>query len=413
MCHNHKIRRRVYLNILVINGGSSSLKYQVYDMTRGTVTAKGVCERIGMDGSVLTHKALEQGTSHVYEDAMPDHTAAIALVFKALTAKEGGVFASLAEINAIGHRVLHGGDRFTASVVVTDEIEQTIEDLIPLGPLHNPANLEGIRACKKLMPGIPQVAVFDTAFHQTMPDKAFIYPIPYEYYDKYGVKLRRYGFHGSSHRYVSERAAKFLGRENDPNFKLIVAHLGNGSSFSACLGGKCQDTSMGLTPLEGIPMGTRSGSVDPAILQFLMQREGYDITTMVDKVLNKQSGMLGVSGVSSDFRDLHAASDTNPRAKLALDIFAYDGKKLIASYAAALGGVDAIAFTAGVGENDDVVRAAMTEGLEFMGVKLDAAENAKRGGERDISSPDSKVKILVIPTDEEFVIAADTQQLTK
>ncbi|MDR0818862.1 MAG: acetate kinase, partial [Oscillospiraceae bacterium] len=378
------------MNILVINGGSSSLKYQLYDMSRGIVTAKGVCERIGQDGSVLTHQALEKGTKHKYEEPMPDHTAAISLVFKALIAPDGGVLKSLSEISAVGHRVLHGGDKFTASVIVTDEVEKAIEDLIPLGPLHNPANLAGIRACKTLMPGVPQVAVFDTAFHQTMPAKAYIYAIPYEYYEKYGVKLRRYGFHGSSHRYVSGRAAEFLGRENDPEFKVIVCHLGNGSSFSACKGGKCVDTSMGLTPLEGIAMGTRSGSIDPAILKFIMNREpGLDIDKMVDEVLNKKSGVLGVSGVASDFRDLdNAAADGNERAQLAVDIFRYEGKKLIGSYAAALGGVDAIVFTAGVGENSSEVRADMVEGLEFMGVKLDEAENAKRGGERVISSPD-------------------------
>jgi len=404
------------MKILVINGGSSSLKYQLYNMDNGDVIAKGVCERIEMDGSVLTHKALLKGTEHVYKKPMPDHTAAISLVFDALTAPDGGVISSLSDIDAVGHRVLHGGDQFTASALVTDEVLAAIRACVPLGPLHNPANLKGIEACQKLMPGTPQVAVFDTAFHQTMPEKAYMYAIPYEYYDKYGVKLRRYGFHGSSHRYVSAKAAEFLGRENDPNFKVVVAHLGNGSSFSACLGGKCQDTSMGLTPLEGIPMGTRSGSIDPAILQFIMKRDGIDIDTMVDKILNKSSGMLGVSGVSSDFRDLESAQAAgNVRADLSLEIFKYYGKKLVASYAAALGGADAIVFTAGVGENDDSVRAGICSGLEFMGVKLDSDKNTDRSfrGARDISAPDSKVRILVIPTDEEYVIASDTAALTQ
>jgi acetate kinase len=402
------------LKILVINGGSSSLKYQLYDMTGGDVLCKGVCERIGIADGILTHRIGD--AKYPYKQDMKDHTEAIALVFKALTAPadNGGVLKSLDEIDAIGHRVLHGGDKFTQSIIVTPEVEKVIEDCFPLGPLHNPANLAGIRACKKLMPNVPQIAVFDTAFHQTMPEVAYTYAIPREYYDKYGVKIRRYGFHGSSHRYVSAKAAEFLGREGDPNFRVVVAHLGNGSSFSACKGGECQDTSMGLTPLEGIPMGTRSGSIDPAILQFIINRENMDVGTMVDKVLNKQSGVLGISGVSSDFRDLEsAAADGNKDAQLALDIFCYAGKKLIAGYVAALGGADAIVFTAGVGENGPDTRAAMCEGLEFMGVKLDPDENAKRGGERVISAPDSKIKVLVIPTDEELVIATDTMKLAK
>ncbi|MDR2529994.1 MAG: acetate kinase [Oscillospiraceae bacterium] len=400
------------MNILVVNGGSSSLKYQLYDMEREVVTAKGLCERIGLGGSRLTHTAMESGVKTVYEGAMDDHKAAIAQVFNALVASEGGVLKSHTEIDAVGHRVLHGGDKFTESAIVTDEIEAMVEQLIPLGPLHNPANLAGIRACRDLMPGVPQVAVFDTAFHQTMPEHAYTYAIPYEYYDKYGVKLRRYGFHGSSHRYVSERAAKMLGRESDPNFKVIVCHLGNGSSFSACKGGRSVDTSMGLTPLEGIPMGTRSGSIDPTILQFIMNREGLSMDEMID-VLNKKSGVLGISCVSSDFRDIDgAAKEGNHNAQLALDIFRYVGKKLIGSYAAALEGVDAIAFTGGVGENSGDTRAAMTSGLEFMGVVLDAEKNAERGAERDVSAAESRVRILVIPTDEEFVIAADTVRLT-
>ncbi|MDR0857856.1 MAG: acetate kinase [Oscillospiraceae bacterium] len=398
------------MNILVINAGSSSLKYQTYDMTdKPVVTAKGVCERIGMDGSVLTHKV--GADKYVTETPMPDHTAAINAVFAALTSDKGGVLKSMADIDAVGHRVLHGADKFSESVIVTDEVEAVIEECIPLGPLHNPANLAGIRACKAIMPGVPQVAVFDTAFHQTMPDYAFTYALPYEYYEKY--KLRRYGFHGSSHRYVSQRAAEILGRENDPDFKLITCHLGNGSSFAAIKGGKCIDTSMGLTPLEGIEMGTRSGSIDPAILEFIMSREKIDVSEMTN-ILNKKSGVLGVSGVSSDFRDLDEAADSgNLRARLALNIFDYEGRKLIAGYAAALGGVDAIVFTAGIGENSPQIREHMTDGLEFIGISVDPAKNNIRGKEADVSIDGGKVRVLVIPTDEELVLASDTKRLAQ
>jgi acetate kinase len=396
------------MNILVINAGSSSLKYQLFNMDNESVTAKGVCERIGMDGSVLTHKPTG-AEPVVYNEPMPTHVNAIQLVFKALTAEKGGVIKSMSEINAVGHRVLHGGEKFSESVLVTPEVEAAIEENIPLGPLHNPANLMGIRACKEIMPGVPQVAVFDTAFHQTMPPKAFIYALPYEYYTKHHV--RRYGFHGTSHRFVSARAAQILGRENDPNFRIVTCHLGNGSSFAAVKGGKCMDTSMGITPLEGIPMGTRSGDIDPAILEYVMDKEKLDIKEMTN-ILNKKSGMLGISGISSDFRDLEtAANEGNERAQLALDIFTYDGGKLIASYIAALGGVDAIVFTAGVGENDGVTRARMCENLGFMGIKIDAEKNKQRGKELDITGEGGTVKVLVIPTNEELMIARDTQEI--
>ncbi len=396
------------MNILVINAGSSSLKYQLFNMDNESVTAKGVCERIGMDGSVLTHKPTG-AEPVVYNEPMPTHVNAIQLVFKALTAEKGGVIKSMSEINAVGHRVLHGGEKFSESVLVTPEVEAAIEENIPLGPLHNPANLMGIRACKEIMPGVPQVAVFDTAFHQTMPPKAFIYALPYDYYTKHHV--RRYGFHGTSHRFVSARAAQILGRENDPNFRIVTCHLGNGSSFAAVKGGKCMDTSMGITPLEGIPMGTRSGDIDPAILEYVMDKEKLDIKEMTN-ILNKKSGMLGISGISSDFRDLEtAANEGNERAQLALDIFTYDGGKLIASYIAALGGVDAIVFTAGVGENDGVTRARMCENLGFMGIKIDAEKNKQRGKELDITGEGGTVKVLVIPTNEELMIARDTQEI--
>ena len=396
------------MNILLINAGSSSLKYQLFDMTDESVIAKGICERIGMEGSEIKHKPT--GAPPIsYTEPMPDHKAAIKLVFAALTAEVGGVIKSMSEIDAVGHRVLHGADKFSESVLISPAVEQVIEDTIPLGPLHNPANLMGIRACKEIMPGVPQVAVFDTAFHQTMPPKAFIYALPYELYEKY--KIRRYGFHGSSHRYVSCRAAEILGRTGDEDFKVITCHLGNGSSFAAVKGGKCIDTSMGLTPLEGLPMGTRSGNIDPAILEFIMEHEKIDICEMTS-ILNKKSGMLGVSGISSDFRDLEEAYEAgNERAALALEIFCYDGTKLIGSYAAALGGVDAIVFTAGIGENDDFVREQMCKSLEFLGFKFDLNKNKARGIETTLSTPDSKVSVMIIPTNEELVIARDTEEI--
>ncbi len=394
------------MNILVINAGSSSLKYQLFNMDDETVAAKGLCERIGMEGSQLKHTPTG-GESVVYSEPMPDHVAAIKLVFKALTDPVSGVVKSMDEINAVGHRVLHGGDKFSASVLVTAPVKAAIEETIPLGPLHNPANLMGINACEQVMPNTPQVAVFDTAFHQTMPEKAFLYALPYKYYEEY--KVRRYGFHGSSHRYISARAIEMLGGKK--GLKIITCHLGNGSSLAAIEDGKCVDTSMGLTPLEGLPMGTRSGSIDPAILEFVMAREKVDVTEMTN-ILNKKSGVLGISGISSDFRDLgKAAAEGNHRAALAIEIFTYNVTKLIGSYAAAMGGADAIVFTAGVGENDPEMRKNIVDKLGFMGAKIDAEKNNIRGKEAIVSTDDSKVKVLVIPTNEELVIARDTQEI--
>lgn len=397
------------MKIFLVNAGSSSLKYQLFDMDDESVIAKGNCERIGMDGSFLKQKTAD-GKQLSYEEPMPNHFAAIKLVFKALTSEDSGVIKSMEEIDAVGHRVLHGGDKFSESVLINPDVEKAIEETIPLGPLHNPANLMGIRACREIMPHKPQVAVFDTAFHQSIPKKAYLYALPYEYYEKY--KIRRYGFHGSSHRYVSARAAEILGRVGDPEFKVITCHLGNGSSFAAVKGGVCMDTSMGLTPLEGIPMGTRSGSLDPAVIEFIMSHENIDINEMTE-ILNKKSGVLGISGISSDFRDLAEAYENgNELASLALEIFNYNGTKLIGSYAAAMGGVDALVFTAGIGENDDFVRKQMCAPLEFLGIKLNVELNAKvRGKEIDLSAPDSKVKVLLIPTNEELVIARDTKDI--
>ena len=398
------------MKILVINAGSSSLKYQVFDMVDESVLCKGVCERIGIEGSFMTHKHAD-GRKQEYHEDMKNHGDAIQLVFRALTDPEIGVISSMSEIGAVGHRVLHGGEKFTASTLVTEPVKATIREVIPLGPLHNPANLAGIEACEQAMPGVPQVAVFDTAFHQTMPPEAYMYALPYEYYKDYMV--RRYGFHGSSHRFISGEAARYLGRENDPELKVVTCHLGNGSSFAAVKGGKCMDTSMGITPLEGIPMGTRSGSLDPAVLEYIMDKTGMDIHEMTN-VLNKKSGMLGVSGKSSDFRDLEAGQDEgDERCILALKMFCYQGTKLIASYAAAMGGVDCIVFTAGVGENDAPVRAAMVEPLGFMGVSIDPERNNVRGKFTELSPEGAAVKVLLIPTNEELVIARDTQDIVK
>ncbi len=395
------------MKILVINAGSSSLKYQLFDMEDESIIAKGVCERIGIEGSQLKHTPIGKD-SVIYTEPMPDHVAAIKLVFNALLDPNTGVIKSMDEIGAVGHRILHGGDKFTESALVTEPVKDAIREAIPLGPLHNPANLMGIEACEKVMPGTPQVAVFDTAFHQTMPKKAFLYALPYEYYEKY--KVRRYGFHGTSHRYISKRAAEFLGKKPE-ELKIVTCHLGNGSSLAAVKYGKCFDTSMGLTPLEGLPMGTRSGSLDPAILGFVMPRENLTIDEMTT-ILNKKSGVLGVSGISSDFRDLEAASaEGKERATLALDMFKYNVTKLIGSYAAAMGGVDVIVFTAGVGENSPGLRLEICENLAFMGVKVDPEKNNVRGKETDVSAADSKVKVLVIPTNEELVIARDTQDI--
>ena len=396
------------MKILVINAGSSSLKYQVFDMDHETVLCKGTCERIGIAGSFMTHKHAD-GRKKEYRQDMKDHGDAIRLVFQALTDPEIGVIAHMDEIGAVGHRVLHGGEKFTASTIVDETVKAGIREVIPLGPLHNPANLNGIEACEKAMPGVPQVAVFDTAFHQTMPPKAFMYALPYEYYTDYMV--RRYGFHGSSHRYVSAEAARILGREGDPEFKVITCHLGNGSSFAAVKGGKCVDTSMGITPLEGIPMGTRSGSIDPAILEYLMDKTGMDIHEMTT-VLNRKSGVLGISGKSSDFRDLEKGElEGDERCTLARAMFNYQGAKLIASYAAAMGGVDCVVFTAGVGENDGAVRRDMVAPLKFMGIEIDPERNNVRSKVAELSPEGAKVKVWMIPTDEELVIARDTLAL--
>ena len=401
----------VNMNILVINAGSSSLKYQLLNPETGDLLAKGLCERIGIDGK-FTYKPQVEGKKvlDAVDVAMPTHSEAIQAVLDALVDAENGVIGSMKEIDAVGHRVVHGGEAFNKSVLITDEVMKAIEDCIPLAPLHNPANLTGIRACQKVMPGVPMVAVFDTAFHQTMPAKADMYALPYEYYEN--DKVRRYGFHGTSHKYVAARAAAMLGKKPE-DLKLISCHLGNGSSVTAVDGGKSVDTSMGFTPLAGLPMGTRSGDLDAGILQYVMNKYNMSIDEMLN-VLNKKSGVQGVSGVSSDFRDLeNAHKEGNERAGLAVDMFNYGVKKLIGAYAAAMGGVDAIIFTAGVGENSANQRLAIASGLEFMGVKMDAEANNVRGKETVISAADSKVKVLLIPTNEELMIAMDTASIVK
>lgn len=394
------------MNVLVINCGSSSLKFQLINSESEAVLAKGLCERIGIDGRLTYQPA--GGEKAVSNKAMPTHTEAIQFVIDALTDTETGVVKSLEEIGAVGHRVVHGGEKFSKSVVVTPEVKKAIEECNDLAPLHNPANLIGIAACEELMPGTPMVAVFDTAFHQTMPKEAYMYGLPYEYYEKY--KVRRYGFHGTSHSFVSKRTAEFLGKPYDAT-KTIVCHLGNGSSISAVLNGKSVDTSMGLTPLEGLVMGTRSGDIDPAIMEFIAKKENLDIAGIMN-VLNKKSGVEGVSGVSSDFRDLTAASNEgNERAALALDMFAYRVAKYVGSYAAAMNGVDNIVFTAGIGENVCHVREKVCRYLEYLGIEIDKEANEKRGEEVVISTPDSKVTVLVIPTNEELAIARETVAL--
>jgi len=393
------------MKILVINAGSSSLKYQLIDMENESLLAKGLCERIGIDGR-LTHKP--QNGKPVYEADVPfpTHKEAIEAVLEKLTSMEYGVVETMAEIGAVGHRVLHGGIEFTESCVVDNACEAAIKKCFPLGPLHNPANLMGIKACQAAMPGVPQVAVFDTSFGMSMTPEAYIYAIPYEYYEN--DSIRRYGFHGTSHRFVSARACEIMGKKGT---RVINCHLGNGSSVSASIDGKCVDTSMGLTPLEGLPMGTRSGNLDPAILQFIMNKYGYTADEMLN-ILNKKSGVLGISGVGSDFRDLEkAAKEGNERAQLALDKFAYEVRKYIGSYAAAMGGVDIITFTAGLGENGPDMRESICEGLGFLGVHVDHEKNQVRGKESDISAADSTVKVYVIPTNEELMIARDTLAL--
>ncbi|MBQ7523575.1 MAG: acetate kinase [Oscillospiraceae bacterium] len=399
------------MKILVINAGSSSLKYQLMDPDSGNVFAKGLCERIGIDGK-FTYKANGQTIIDAADCPMPTHKEAIEAVLSALVDPKNGVIGSMDEIDAVGHRVLHGGAKFTESCLVDDACKDAIRECIPLGPLHNPANLMGIEACQKVMPTKPQVAVFDTAFHMTMPAEAYTYAIPYEYYEK--DQVRRYGFHGTSHRYIAQRALAILGRtENPEGTKIINCHLGNGSSLCAIKDGKCVDTTMGLGPLAGIPMGTRCGDIDATIMEYLMGRYGYDIKEMMT-ILNKKSGVLGISGVSSDFRDLEKAeAEGNERAHLALEKFFYEVRKAIGAYAAAMGGVDAIVFTAGVGENGVSNRARVMKGLEFLGAKLDPERNNTRGKEALISTDDSKVKVFVIPTNEELMIAKDTQALAK
>lgn len=396
------------MNVLVINCGSSSLKYQLIDSVSEKVLAKGICERIGIDGRLVYTPA--GGDKEVTDVPMPHHTEAVKLVLDALVNEKTGVIKSLAEVGAVGHRIVHGGEKFASSVVITDEVIEGIKECSDLAPLHNPANLIGIEACKALMPNVPMVAVFDTAFHQTMPQKAFMYGIPYSCYEDY--KVRRYGFHGTSHSYVSKQAAENAGLDIN-NSKIIVCHLGNGSSVSAVLNGESVDTSMGLTPLEGLVMGTRSGDIDPAIMEYLAKKKGLDIDGVM-KLLNKESGVEGLSGVSSDFRDLHdAIAKGNKLAKLALDVFCYRVAKYIGAYAAAMNGVDAIAFTAGVGENDEFVRQYICEYLGYLGVDIDSEANKCRGQYKMLSKEGSKIKVMVIPTNEELMIARDTLALVK
>ena len=396
------------MKILVINCGSSSLKYQLIDMENESVIAKGLCERIGIEGSKLTHQPAGKD-KYVAENPMPDHTTAIQMVMDALQDAEHGVVKSTDEISAIGHRVLHGGTIYSDSIVVNEDVKKVIRDCFDLGPLHNPANLMGIEACEKAMPGTPNVAVFDTAFGMAMPEKAYMYAIPHEYYEKYGI--RRYGFHGTSHMFVSKEAIKFGGLDPE-NAKVIVCHLGNGASVSASIGGKCVDTSMGLTPLEGLIMGTRSGDVDPAVVQYICNKEGKDVNEVLN-ILNKKSGVYGMTnGISSDFRDIeNAKKEGNHLAEVALDAFIYRVAKYIGAYTAAMNGVDAIAFTAGVGENDKAGRKAICEYLGYLGVKIDDEANDVRGEERVISAADSKVKVMLIPTNEELAIARETLAL--
>lgn len=395
------------MKVLVINCGSSSLKFQLIDSDTEEVLAKGLCERIGIDGGMVTYQP--EGKDKIKKQAdMPDHTEAVKLVIESLIDKENGVISSLDEIGAVGHRIVHGGESFSSATIIDEKVIKAIEECNDLAPLHNPANLIGIRSCQKIMPNVPMVAVFDTAFHQTMPKKAYLYGIPYEYYKKY--KVRRYGFHGTSHEFVSKRAAEFLGRDiND--LKIIVCHLGNGASISAVKNGKCVDTSMGLTPLEGLFMGTRSGNLDPAILQFISNKEKLTIDEMLN-ILNKKSGVLGMSGVSSDFRDLgEAAHKGNEQAKTTLEAYSYRVAKYIGSYAAAMNGVDAIVFTAGVGENNIEVRKMIGEYLGYLGTGVDKDKNNIRGEEAVISPDGAKVSVLVIPTNEELAIARETVKL--
>ncbi len=397
------------MKILVINCGSSSLKYQVLDMTDEGLLCKGLVERIGIEGSLLEHKKTASEPYRL-ETPMKDHAEAIARVLEAITDRDHGVVSDLSEIGAVGHRVVHAGEKYASSVLITEDVENALKDCVELAPLHNPPNIVGIDACKKLMPDTPMVGVFDTAFHQTMPPESFIYAIPYEYYEKYGI--RRYGFHGTSHRYVAERAAAMTNCNLD-DMKIITCHLGNGASVSAIKRGKCVDTSMGLTPTEGLVMGTRSGDIDPGLINFIAKKEGITAED-VGTILNKKSGVLGISGVSSDFRDIEkAAEEGNERAQLALKVFAHKVRFYIGAYIAEMNGVDALVFTAGVGENDISMRALICDNLGNLGIKLDLVKNRTRGREVIVSRDDSPVKILLIPTNEELMIARDTYEIVR
>ena len=398
------------MNILVINAGSSSLKYQFIETETKAVLAKGGAKRIGLDNALIVHAKGKEDKVTIEVD-LPDHKTAVAKVLEILTSADHGVIASLSEIDAVGHRVVHGGEKFAHSVIITPAVKTAIRVCSDLAPLHNPANMTCIDACEAAMPGVPQVAVFDTAFHQTMPSEAYMYALPYDVYEEYGI--RRYGFHGTSHAYVANRAAEMLGRPIE-DLKIITCHLGNGSSIAAVKNGKSVDTSMGLTPLAGICMGTRCGDIDPAIVTFLMNKEGLDMKG-IDNLMNKKSGVAGISGVSSDFRDLYNAAEAgNKRARLALDMFIYQCKKFIGAYAAAMGGVDAIVFTAGIGENTPQIREDAVKGLEYLGVKVDPQKNAGlRGVEANISADDATIQVLTIPTNEELAIARDTSKLVK
>ncbi len=397
------------MKVLVINAGSSSLKYQLIDMTNEAVLAKGLCDRIGIENSFIKQSKGDE-EAVVISKVLKNHRDAIEAVISALTDEKIGVIKSMSEISAVGHRIVHGGEKFNSSAIINEKVMEAVRECIDIAPLHNPPNIIGIEACQQIMPGIPMVGVFDTTFHSSMPDYAYLYAIPYELYQKYGI--RKYGFHGTSHKYVSERAAELLGKPLN-ELKIITCHLGNGSSICAVDKGRSIDTSMGFTPLQGLAMGTRSGTIDPEVVTFLMEKE--DLTVKgISNLLNKKSGVLGVSGVSSDFRDLHAAADEgNKRAELALEIFAYGVKKFIGEYIAVMNGVDAVVFTAGIGENNSVIRSQVLKNMDFLGIKIDAAKNKIRGEEIDISTPDATVRTLVIPTNEELAIARETLRLLK
>ena len=396
------------MKVLVINAGSSSLKYQLINTDNNELLAKGLFERIGIEGGMLTHTTTGKEKMH-WDIELENHAKAISVLIETLTNADYGVVSSMSEIDAVGHRVVHGGESFSGSVLITEAVMNALDECTELAPLHNPPNITGIKACEELMPGVPQVAVFDTAFHQTMPKEAYLYAIPMEYYDKY--KIRRYGFHGTSHKFVSMRAAEMLGKPIE-DLKIVTCHLGSGSSIAAVDGGKSVETSMGFTPLAGIAMGTRSGDIDPAIVDYLAQKEGISSADVIN-ILNKKSGVLGVSGIGSDFRDLleNCKPENKEKAQVALDVFVHSVKKYIGAYAAIMGGIDVLVFTAGVGENTVYIREAVTESLGFMGIKIDKELNNVKGVERDISTPDATVKTLIIPTNEELMIALDTKKI--